>query len=122
MIIKAGRGTDLTHVIRVGMPVYPGDIEPKIERVKELAKDGVNLTKIQIGAHTGTHVDAPVHFIEKGVGVGELPIEQFIGEAVVLDLSHKPPGSGISRDDLVHYGCFVKKGDIVLLFTGMSLY
>ncbi len=122
MIIKTGRAIDLTHMIGVGMTVYVGDTEPKIERVKELAKDGVNLSKIQIGSHTGTHVNAPIHFIEKGVGVGELPVEQFIGEAVVLDLSHKPPGSAISRDDLNRYGDFVKKDDIVLLFTGMSLH
>jgi len=122
LVIKVGKAIDLTHMIQVGMTVYLGDPEPKIERVKELAKDGVNISKIQIGSHTGTHVDAPIHYIEKGVGVGELPVEQFIGEAVVLDLSHKPPGSAISRDDLERYGDFVKKGDIVLLFTGMSLH
>jgi len=101
--ITIGKALDLTHTVRNGMTVYPGDPEPRIERVKELFKDGVNLTGIKMGAHTGTHIDAPIHFIEGGAGVDELPAEQFVGEAVVLDLSHKPPGSAITRDDLEKY-------------------
>jgi len=118
--ITVGKALDLTHTVRNGMTVYPGDPEPRIERVKELFRDGVNLTGIEMGAHTGTHVDAPIHFIEGGAGVDELPAEQFVGEAVVLDLSHKPPGSAITRDDLEKYDAQIKEGDIVLLYTGMS--
>lgn len=121
MKIKLGRVIDLTHKIHNEMIVYVGDPKPRIERVKELSKDGVNLTKVEIGVHTGTHVDAPIHFFMKGVGVDELPVEQFIGEAVVLDLSYKQAGSAICKNDLERYSNLVKKGDIVLLYTGMSL-
>ena len=122
MKIRVGSAIDLSHKIRVGMTVYPGDAEPNIKRIKELDRDGVNLTNIEIGSHTGTHVDAPKHFIEKSVGVGELPVEQFIGEAVVLDFSYKPSGSAVLKEDLERYNDLVKRGDIVLLYTGMSLH
>jgi kynurenine formamidase len=46
--IRVGRATDFSHEIRVGMTVYSGDAEPKIERIKELDKDGMNLTRIKI--------------------------------------------------------------------------
>jgi kynurenine formamidase len=87
-----------------------------------LVKDGVNLSDIEMGAHTGTHVDAPIHFIEGGAGVGELPVEQYVGEAVVLDLSYKPSGSAITENDLKRFKKLIKKGDIVLLYTGMSTH
>ncbi|MHA1210041.1 MAG: hypothetical protein ACTSRF_12580 [Candidatus Freyarchaeota archaeon] len=54
MRITVGKAIDLTHKIRNGMTVYPGDPEPRIERVKELSRDSVNLTRIDMGAHTGS--------------------------------------------------------------------
>jgi len=82
------------------MPVYPGDPSPSFEPAATIAANGVNLTRMILGSHTGTHVDAPIHFIPDGIGVDSVPVPSLIGEAVVLDLSAKPIGSGISFADI----------------------
>ena len=118
--VQAGSGVDLTQTIENGMPVYVGDAVPRVAKYKTLAKDGVNLSVITLGSHTGTHVDAPVHFVKGGTALDRLPVESFVGEAVVLDFSSKPAGSAITASDLRANSSAVRPGDIVLLFTGLS--
>lgn len=115
------RATDLTHHLRNGMPVYPGDPSPSFENYATLEKDGVNLTKLTMGSHTGTHLDAPRHFIRDGIGIDRIPPDKLIGEAYVADLSKKPIGSGVTSEDLRRRleGKIVKD-DIVVVYTGCS--
>ena len=63
------KATDLTHHMRNGMPIYPGDPSPSFENYATLENVGVNPTKLIMGSHTGTHVDAPKHFIRDGIGI-----------------------------------------------------
>ena len=115
------KATDLTHHLRNGMPIYPGDPSPSFEKYSTLQKDGVNLTKLTMGSHTGTHLDAPRHFIPDGIGIDQIPPDKLIGEAYVADLSKKPIGSGITSRDL--RGELYKKivkDDIVVVYTGCS--
>ncbi len=115
------RAVDLTHELANGMPIYPGDPTPLFERYATIEKNGVNLTKLILGSHTGTHTDAPIHFIEGGKPIDELPANSFIGEAVVLDLSKtKSLGSGILDTDLLAFDSQIVQDDIVLLYTGSS--
>ena len=68
-------------------PVFPGD--PGIEVSSFLAisrGDAANVTALNFGAHTGTHVDAPAHFIEGAPGLPSLPLEAFTGEARVVGI------------------------------------
>ncbi|MDW7731765.1 MAG: cyclase family protein [Methanolobus sp.] len=78
--------------------VYPGDPETVLESVSSIDRDGYAVSRVSFGTHTGTHVDAPSHIIEGGVSIDKIPIESFVGEALVLDLSHA--GLEISSDDL----------------------
>lgn len=48
------------------------------------------VTQVELSGHAGTHVEAPLHAVEGGASIGELPVERFFGQAVVLDLSHVP--------------------------------
>jgi arylformamidase len=115
------RAVDLTHELANGMPIYPGDPAPDFERSATIETNGVNLTKLTLGSHTGTHTDAPIHFIEGGKSIDELPAHSFIGEAIVLDFSKsKPVGSGILLSDLVKFDTVIRQDDIVLLYTGSS--
>ena len=115
------KATDLTHHLRNGMPVYPGDPSPSFEIYSTLQKDGVNLTKIIMGSHTGTHLDAPRHFIRDGTGIDRIPPDKLIGEAYVADLSKKPIGSGITSKDLRReLERKIVKEDIVVVYTGCS--
>jgi len=103
------------------MPVYPGDPSPSFESYSTLQKDGVNLTKITMGSHTGTHVDAPRHFIRDGIGIDRIPLNKLIGEAYVADLSKKPIGSGITSKDLRReLETEIASDDIVAIYTGCS--
>jgi arylformamidase len=72
---------DVSLPIRTGMPVYPGDPEVTIEQVNELPA----LSRIEIGSHSGTHVDAQSHFIRGGKGVDQLPLDVLIGPCVVVE-------------------------------------
>jgi kynurenine formamidase len=115
------KATDLTHHLRKGMPIYPGDPSPSFENYSTLQKDGVNLTKITMGSHTGTHLDAPRHFIRDGIGVDRIPPNKLIGEAYVADLSKKPIGSGITSNDLRReLEEEIVRDDIVVIYTGCS--
>lgn len=79
---------DVSVSLRDGMVVYEGDPPARIERVSQIADgDMANITRLDMGAHTGTHVDAPVHFLPDGAGVDRLPLDVLIGPAVVADLT-----------------------------------
>jgi arylformamidase len=115
------KAVDLTHELANGMPIYPGDPSPSFTSAATLEKNGVNLMKLVLGSHTGTHTDAPKHFIKGGIGVDEIALNKLIGEAIVADLSSKPIGSGITDIDLKEkMDKIVKPDDIVLCYTGSS--
>jgi arylformamidase len=79
---------DISVPVEPGMVTYPGDPTVTLERVKSLADgDVVNLSRLDLGVHSGTHVDAPVHFIDGTPATEALPLDVLIGPARVLDLT-----------------------------------
>ena len=80
---------DVTVPISKELPVYPGDPAIRIERKATLNKNDsrYNLSRFSFGAHTGTHVDAPFHFLEDGITVDRLPLELLIGRARVVEVT-----------------------------------
>jgi arylformamidase len=115
------KAVDLTHELLNGMPVYPGDPSPSFVSYATLEKDGVNLTKLTLGSHTGTHIDAPRHFIQGGIGVDQIPPSKLVGEAYVADMSSKPIGSGITGLDLRNnLEGKIAKDDIAVIYTACS--
>lgn len=78
---------DVTVPLCATTPTYPGDPGIELTEWLSLSKgDPATVTLINLGAHTGTHVDAPAHFIEGGARVETLPLDVLIGEAVVHEL------------------------------------
>lgn len=76
---------DITVPIRSAMPVYEGDPGVKIDPWSAFAKgDSSNVSMLSFGAHTGTHVDAPAHFVEGARRIDALPLDLLIGPARVL--------------------------------------
>jgi arylformamidase len=68
------------------MVTYPGDPEVRIERVSSIADGAVaNVSRLELGAHAGTHVDAPVHFVEGGAATESLAVDVLVGPAQVVD-------------------------------------
>lgn len=67
--------------------IYPGDPEPKKEFVSRIEDGaGCNLSTVFACVHTGTHVDAPLHFVTGGDEIDDLPLEPFIGECSVIEV------------------------------------
>jgi arylformamidase len=111
---------DLSQLVSQDMLVYPGDPQPQFEPFATMEKDKINVTRIVMGSHTGTHVDAPKHFFADGDGIDKEPLDKFIGEAIIADLSDMPRGKGISDADLDNYYRVIKRNDILLLYTGTN--
>ncbi len=75
---------DLTLPLRSEQPPWPGDLPYSREPMSEIRKgDSNNTSKIVVGTHFGTHLDAPYHFVEDGTKLDELPLEPMIGPALV---------------------------------------
>jgi kynurenine formamidase len=94
---------DISHLINLDMPIYPRNPSPKFESILNIQKDGVNVSRITLGTHTGTHVDSQNHFFTNGIGIEREPLSKFIGQAIVLHFSKKTIGDGISSYDLNYY-------------------
>ncbi|CDM64258.1 cyclase family protein [Pyrinomonas methylaliphatogenes] len=99
---------DISVPIRSRTPVYPGDPPISIETWMALARgDVANVSQLRFGAHTGTHVDAPAHFISDGMKAEDLPLEALIGEAVVVEVPEEERAIEVSfleKQDLPRYG------------------
>lgn len=77
---------DVSVPVRPGMITYPGDPEVRLERVSSIADgDVVNLSRLDFGVHSGTHVDAPLHFVDGGPSVESLPLDVLVGLCVVVE-------------------------------------
>ncbi|MCC6544996.1 MAG: cyclase family protein [Nitrospirae bacterium] len=78
---------DISVTISPDLPVWPGDPPVSIERVAKI-EDGANanVSRIAMGVHTGTHVDAPFHFLTDGATAEQLPLDLLTGPAYVLEL------------------------------------
>lgn len=82
---------DVSVPLRTGMVVFDGDPAVAIERVTDIGRgDIANVSRMELGSHTGTHVDAPVHFIDGAAGADALPLDALIGPAVVVDARGAP--------------------------------
>ncbi len=80
------RPIDLSHTILPGMPQWRGDVQPlAIHRVSMHGESSHMSSSLEFGCHIGTHVDAPLHFLDGAPGVDEMPLEAFGGAALVLD-------------------------------------
>jgi arylformamidase len=78
---------DVTLPITPDLPVWPGDPKPRIVVEASLrAGDGYNLTSVHVSSHTGTHLDAPLHMVDGGTSVEELPLDRLIGDCWVARL------------------------------------
>jgi arylformamidase len=89
---------DVTVPLSASVPTYPGDPRFEIEFTKTLASGApYNLARFSLGAHAGTHVDAPYHFRADGATVDALPLEILMGKARVVEM---PARERIRREDL----------------------
>ncbi len=104
---------DLSVPISEETPVYPDDPPVGIKLWAVIDRDGYYMNVLKMGEHTGTHVDAPAHFIPGGKTIDEMPLERFAGEGLLVDVRK---GEGKVRlDEIPDEGYF---GRIILFLTG----
>ena len=93
---------DISVPLQPGLPQWPGSDPLQIRQLDSLAAGAVaNVTYLQTGSHTGTHIDAPLHFIDGGKTTDEIPLEKLVGTCQVLDFTGK---SAIAAADLAAAG------------------
>ena len=119
IVIAAGgefRLVDLTSILNDHTPCYPTDPPFQKSWHEWFGESKFCVSKLEMGAHSGTHVDAPLHFLgAEFPDVTQVPLRQFIGEATALDVP-KLPGENLLVSDLE--GAVILSGDIVLFRTG----
>jgi kynurenine formamidase len=109
---------DLTHTITPDAPAYPGSPISALTPFNTLTRNGCRETRLDIGSHTGTHMDAPAHVLEHGSTLDDLPMSQFCGRAIVLDVSGFAPGENITADYLKAQNGALRSADYALFYTG----
>lgn len=103
---------DISVPLSARTPTYPGDPGIKIQPWRELANgDAANVSVIYFGAHSGTHIDAPAHFIRGAAKLESLPLDVLIGRAQVLEV---PPDQAYVDREFIEKN--VTKGTERVLF------
>ena len=113
--MKIKRVIDLTYHL------YPEKERRRLRLIpiRTLKTSFANEFALEIHTHIGTHVEGPYHCLKDGKKIDELPLEKFVGEAAIVDLTDKTPENRvINKKDLVKAGGHINEGDIVLLKTG----
>lgn len=109
---------DVSIMIKNKMISYPGDPEPIVKKAYSIEKgDSANVSSINLSSHTGTHIDAPSHFIEGATSIDKLPIDLFVGIVKIFDFGDIDV---ITRADLENKD--IKKGDRIFFKTKNSKY
>lgn len=118
----------LGHVFDEGASVFPGDPSPHIELATTIPVDGFQVELVTTGAHTGTHLDAPGHFIEGGRTVDQLEASEFVWPAYVIDVQDRmatetDDGFQLTQADIEAYEADngrIPRGAMVILRTGFD--
>jgi kynurenine formamidase len=100
---RAKRIVDLTHTMSPEFPTFDGAPGIAMKKVFDLKANGYNLYQWQLNEHSGTHLDAPIHFSEAGMTVDQIPAETLVAPLAVIDVTDKAAKSAddqLSRGDL----------------------
>lgn len=107
---------DISVTVRSGMVHWPGDPAIKISSIYSIRKgDAANVSEINMGSHTGTHMDAPYHFIQQAKGIDQMPLDSTIGKARVIEI--RDPHS-IKPEELKKHR--IRRGERILFKTRNS--
>ena len=90
---------DLTLTVSNKIPAFPGSPQPNFIPWENIKEDGYNLELLFLSSHTGTHLDAPHHFLEKGAKIHEISLKKLVSEAVLIK-SRKKSNEAITKTDI----------------------
>lgn len=103
---------DISQTLRPGLPVWPGDTGFAIERTWRMEEGSpVNVAKLTLSTHSGTHGDAPLHYAADGLDIASVALDPYIGECLVVDA--RGAKGAVEIGDLPH----IESADRVLFRT-----
>ena len=111
---------DLTLTVSEKIPTFPGSPKPHFIEWETIAKDGYNLELLFLSTHTGTHIDAPFHFVKNGKKIHEIAPERLVNEAVLIRIG-KNSNRSISKTDIQNFeqkNGKIENGSTVIFHTG----
>ena len=111
---------DLTLTISENIPTFPGSPQPNFISWENIEKDGYNLELLFLSSHTGTHIDAPFHFVKNGKKIHEIAPERLVNEAVLIRIG-KNSNRSISKTDIQNFeqkNGKIENGSTVIFYTG----
>ena len=111
------RMVELSHVWGHGVPSLPGEADVRMVRAVKHAQHGVMAHRVTTVMHTGTHMNAPIHLIQRGADLAAIPVDRFFGNGAVLDVPKKR-WEVVTAADLQAARPAIKRGDIVVIVTG----
>ena len=109
---------DLTLTVSDKIPTFPDSPQPSFIPWENVKEDGYNLELLFLSTHTGTHMDAPYHFLEKGAKIHEISLKKLVSEAVLIK-SKKKDGESITKTDIQK---FEKKHGKIASFSSVIFY
>ena len=109
---------DLTLTVSDEIPTFPGSPQPSFIPWENVKEDGYNLELLFLRTHTGTHMDAPYHFLEKGAKIHEISLKKLVSEAILIK-SKKKSGGSITKTDIQK---FEKKHGKITGFSSVIFY
>ncbi len=90
---------DLTLTVSDKIPTFPGSPPPSFIPWENIKEDGYNLELLFLSSHTGTHMDAPHHFLEKAAKIHEISLKKLVSEAALIQC-RKSSGQSITKTDI----------------------
>jgi kynurenine formamidase len=111
---------DLSIPVGPETQIYPGDPAPAVRRAMTIERNGANVLSLELGSHTGTHVDAPFHFEADGDRLEDVDLDRFVGRAVIADVTGHGDREPIGWEALSPYADLMRPGTIFVLRTGWS--
>lgn len=107
---------DVSVPLRTGMVHWPGDPAVVIRRTADMERGApANVSRLSMGSHTGTHMDAPLHFLPTGRGLDAMPLDTTVGPARVIAIAHP---QAVTREELARHR--IRHGERILLKTRNS--
>ncbi|MFW6138205.1 MAG: cyclase family protein [Spirochaetota bacterium] len=113
---------DLTQPLYHNCPCWPDLKPPAVEKMLFIPHSDSNVERLDMNTHTATHIDAPYHKLSEGKTIDQLPVDTWIGEGIVADVSSVGDKELMTGDILDQAASHMKEGDIVLLYTGWCNY
>jgi len=109
---------DLTLTVSNKIPTFPGSPQPNFIPWEKIKDDGYNLELLFLSSHTGTHLDAPYHFLEKGAKIHEISLKKLVSNAVLIK-SRKKSNESVTKTDIQK---FEKKHGKIARFSSVIFY